>query len=587
MRYIALLGQANTHAAAARAAQASRILSRASSSWQVVCSAPGMSVICRDVDSRRKCVYTTHGGGIVLGKLFRSACDDEVATSETLEVRDAAELARHYWGRYVGFDADASGGHRVFRDPTAALPCFFARRHGLTIVFANLADYHALFPAPLSVNWYHLSKFLCVDRTISADTGFVELAQVLGGECITLRENATSRAFFWSPAEVYERGVIDDLDAATAQLADTTRRCIRSWGGCYDKVLHQLSGGLDSAIVLSCLPADRTEVLCLNSRTETLESNEAKLARLAARMHGRELIEVNDSWTSRPLETMLLASEIASPAQAIAQAESELLRQRLIAEQGVQALFTGQGGDHLFQRRRDPVVASEFIELHGLDPKVLTLIAQNARMTNHSVWAVARACVQHGIFHRHWEPYPTLRSTALLTDAGVALLADGTLDHPWLSEAGRLPIAKRKQLYDVIDCQTLHAIGHQPADLVHPLISQPLIECTLRIPTYILSLGGIDRGLARQAFAEELPAQIFERQTKGRYTSFWQNLVCENLSFVREMLLDGELVRGGVLSRTKAEAALSGAALLRGTHLLPLIQAVFAEAWIAAAVTNA
>lgn len=586
MRYIALLGQANANAAAERAAQASQILSRSSASWQIVCSEPGMSVICRDVDTRRKCVYSTRGG-IVLGKLFHCVDDREVATNEILEVRDAAELSRRYWGRYIGFESDASGGHRVFRDPTAALPCYLARTHGLTIVFADLADYHVLFPAPLSVNWYHVSRFLCVDRTISADTGFVEVTQVMGGESVTVRESWTSKTFFWSPAEVYERGIIDDPDAAATQLADTTRRCVRNWVGCYDKVLHQLSGGLDSAIVLSCFPTDRPEVLCLNTRTETLESDEAKLARLAAQMHWRELIEVNESWSSQPLEAMLFASEVASPAQVIARSESALLREQLVAQRGVQALFTGQGGDHLFQRRRDPVVASEFIELHGLDPKLLTLIAENARMTDHSIWTVARACVRHGIFHQHWEPYPDFRSSALLTDESVDLLDGVTLDHPWLSEAGRLPIAKLKQLYDVIDCQALYAIGHQPAELVHPLISQPLIECSLRIPTYILSLGGIDRGLARQAFAESLPAPILQRQTKGRYTSFWQNLVCENLGFVHEMLLDGELVRGGVLSRKKTEAALSGAALLRGTHLLPLIQAIFAEAWIAAAATNA
>lgn len=587
MRYIALLGQAGPHAATERAARALQLLCRYSTSWQPVCVESGMLVFCRDADARRRCVYRTTSGAVVLGKLFHHARNDEVSTADELNARDASELSRTYWGRYIGLEAGPNGGYRLFRDPTAALPCYFAHQGALTVAFSNLEDFRVLFPAPLSVNWHHLSRFLCADRTISADTGFMEVTQVLGGECVTGREDRSTRSFFWSPAEVYERGTIEAPGEAAAQLANTARCCVQSWAACYDTLVHQLSGGLDSAIVLSCFPAERPDVICLNTRTATFESDEAELARLAAKLHRRELIEVSENWSSQPLERMLRSAHIASPLQVIARAESDSLRECLVEERGVQALFTGQGGDHLFQRRLDPVVASEFVQLHGLKPRLLSVIEENARMSGHSVWTVARACMQHGILHRRWEPYPDFTLSALLTDTGRDLADRAAPEHPWLSERGRLPIAKHKQLYDVVDCQALYAAAHSPVEWVHPLLSQPLIECCLRIPTYVLSLGGVDRGLARKAFADVLPPQILQRQTKGRYTSYWHKLVTTNLPFIREMLLDGELARAGVLSRSKTEAALSGAALLRGTHLLPLIQAIFAEAWATAAVTSA
>ena len=49
-----------------------------------------------------------------------------------------------------------------------------------------------------------------------------------------------------------------------------------------------------------------------------------------------------------------------------------------------------------------------------------------------------------------------------------------------------------------------------------PLLSQPLVELCLRIPTYVLIRSGRDRALARRAFAADLPAEIVRALPKGR-----------------------------------------------------------------------
>jgi len=86
-----------------------------------------------------------------------------------------------------------------------------------------------------------------------------------------------------------------------------------------------------------------------------------------------------------------------------------------------------------------------------------------------------------------------------------------------------------------------------------PLTSQPLVELCLRIPTYVLIQSGRDRALARRSFERDLPTEIVRRQAKGRADQHMRNILDANLDFVRELLLDGLLVRHGFLNRAALE----------------------------------
>lgn len=89
-----------------------------------------------------------------------------------------------------------------------------------------------------------------------------------------------------------------------------------------------------------------------------------------------------------------------------------------------------------------------------------------------------------------------------------------------------------------------------------PLTSQPLLELCLQIPTFILAADGRERSLARKAFSEELPAPIAERRSKGAIEVFLTNAIMSNVAFVREVMLDGELVKNRLLERSVLERAL-------------------------------
>jgi asparagine synthase (glutamine-hydrolysing) len=127
----------------------------------------------------------------------------------------------------------------------------------------------------------------------------------------------------------------------------------------------------------------------------------------------------------------------------------------------------------------------------------------------------------------------------------------------------------------------------QPApEYVSPLLSQPVVELCLRIPSYVLFENGNDRGLARRAFAAEIPPEILSRQWKDRVQGFTESILLHGRTFARELLLDGVLVKQGLLDARKIETALSGRDARSTVSVGEILDHLVVEAWLRSWITN-
>ena len=115
---------------------------------------------------------------------------------------------------------------------------------------------------------------------------------------------------------------------------------------------------------------------------------------------------------------------------------------------------------------------------------------------------------------------------------------------------------------------------------VEPLVSQPLIEVCLRIPTYVLINGGKDRAIARRAFASDLPREIVQRHAKGGMEEYAKQILMRNIGFVRDVLFEGELVKRRFLDRSKLEQALSDRPHKVGSAMAEIYTYLSIEAWL-------
>jgi asparagine synthase (glutamine-hydrolysing) len=155
--------------------------------------------------------------------------------------------------------------------------------------------------------------------------------------------------------------------------------------------------------------------------------------------------------------------------------------------------------------------------------------------------------------------------------------------HPWYSSQKRIPSGKYWQIRGL---SRPYGVSSSFVDLsdpedVHPLLSQPLLELCLRIPTYVLASGGVDRALARRAFAAEVPRPILQRRIKGEVHLFPKDLYAKNRAFVRDLLLSGMLVNQGILDRQRIERALNDSPDVSDvTSPTPLLLTASVEAWL-------
>jgi asparagine synthase (glutamine-hydrolysing) len=531
--------------------------------------------------------------GVILGKLFEGDLDTGHGPSELMFDDKESHLVlesqgrcliHRYWGHYVAFLRDFSGKRRfILRDPTGGLPCYLTETAGIDVILSDIDDCVVLRVRPLSVDWEHIAAFFVHSRLVTRSTGHKEVKQLHAGECAAIHDDGVStRSFYWNPVDIYEAKAIEQPAEARARLGRVIRHCVNAWASCYDSIVHELSGGLDSSIVAACLAkgGGSTEVLCFNFFTQMSEGDERLYARAAAQSTGYALVETEACVSERTLESLFNPSRIATPARLGFLPASELLKQRLVIERRAGAIFTGQGGDHLFQQAGNKHIAAEYTHRHGLKAQLFGVVADVSRLTNQSIWSVFSAAITHGLLRRSFDPYTIFEAPSILSYEARASLSPHAYKHPWVENASSLPASKIKQVFDIVDCQPFYLRPCANAEQVHPLISQPIIEHCLQIPTYVLAHGGRDRGLVREAFAADVPTKIINRRSKGGTSSYFNRVRVENAQFLRESLLDGILVRNGVLERRELEKQLSERELILGKGLTPILNAARAEKWL-------
>jgi asparagine synthase (glutamine-hydrolysing) len=544
--------------------------------WQVTFEAPGMRVYCRDIRVNSSAVHVLHGNaGVVLGTVFQRVEDDghvprkamfgPPETTRIVATR-GRELVDHCWGRYVAFLHSPDRSTRIVRSPSGEIDCLSTSIGDIRVYFSGTEQCPLLEMREFTINWDYLAALVATLVTGTRQTGLREIERVMPGECITVRGDSVVRTSYWHPFDfVGETGATEPLHAAE-KLRRTTHACVGAWGSCYRSVLAMLSGGLDSSILVSVLDKapNRPRIVCLNNRNPyDAISDERRYARLVAQHVGCSLIE-REQDAQFSLEPLLHLPPLESPwTNVFAIGEAQRFRREVVHTHGIDAYFSGHGGDQIFFTGAADYMGADFVHEHLLHPKLLSVALQAARIRRGALWPTLAEGIRDGL---RSDPL----QAALRLYEFSPLVTEQTADHVrrqrlylphWFDAAERLPAPGK--CWQIISLST-NDILNDPWDLdadpeiVNPLLSQPLQELCLSIPSYVLSHGARDRGLARVAFRKDVPVEILKRRDKGAIADYAKAIWASNTGFVRSMLLDGALVTERLLDKTKVEKTLAG-----------------------------
>jgi asparagine synthase (glutamine-hydrolysing) len=544
----------------------------------------------------------SHQRGVIFGNLFRRGSGSRLNRSEAAADSGFADacltacrrrLTDSYWGAYVALLSDpTSGDWSVLRDCSGSIPCYYTLVDGVTIVFSDVRDLR-MRPAsatndawliPLEINWTYIAGFLAASQMQIRETGFIGVYELLAGESLQSTKGIRSVHIFWNPVSVAEADPLRDAGDACRELRETTCRCIEAWAGVHRHVAHSLSGGFDSTLVLSLLmrAENRPEVIAVNRFGFGPAEDERQYARLAAHTAGVELIEL--AHKTSPLESVCaeIPTTLKPNISQVFAGMDTAIRDALATADGIEDIWTGQGGDHLFMAIKTGMAVADCLRDNGLGPQLATVFRDAATLTGKSYFRLAREAHSLQRADRFFSVTEIKANTGFLATVGPFGEPDTYTRHPWALSSESLPPAKRMQILFLAEVLNRHRpnYGVQKLQEFHPLLSQPLIELCLRIPVYLLLATGKTRGLARRAFYGELPAAIRDRQQKGQTTHHVLGLVRDSRRYIAARLLDGRLADQRLIKRDELRGALEPHAPISGPALFALLACLAAEVWL-------
>ena len=593
--YIALLWNPRVQAQAQEAAILRSLLSR--TTWLPRLERPGLTLLTGYSARRALPVHVMrHASGIILGIIFsrsstRALTQAQIMSTDSLALSPDQvihNLSRHYWGGFVALISSRTTGEwRAYPGCSASNPCYYTTLRGVTLVTSDARHIYSRSdwntstgpPRPIAVNWEYLSQFLVDGQMQSRKTALTDVQEILAGETLAGGQSDPSITVTWNPTHFVDHTREVSLENYCEELHATAQFCIDAWAREHNWILHSLSGGFDSSLVLSLLAncGHRPHVVCINRYAAGPGEDERDYARLAALHATAPLVEcawgfenftLNESCLNTPIGAQPSIQSLLYPHEAAYVARLESAHQ-------FDAMWTGEGGDHLFIAYPTNLGVTDFLAAHGMRPKLVTVAKDAARLTGTSIPHLFRDAVYHRLrsslapgFSLNWK---SAYQFAVQTSA----------QHPWISLAGRLPPGKAEQIRLLLEVLHRHRPIAGSLDSIshHPLISQPLIEFCLGVPTYDLLCDGRSRGLARRAFSPNMPAVIINRETKGETTHSLAGVLRRSTEFVAEFLLNGLLDKHNLLDRTLIDSLKVSTTTAQNDALLPLCAALAAEVW--------
>jgi asparagine synthase (glutamine-hydrolysing) len=285
------------------------------------------------------------------------------------------------------------------------------------------------------------------------------------------------------------------------------------------------------------------------------------------------------------LDDILKITKSERPRFYIYNVEHSRFEAKVASDRGATALFGGAGGDGLFYQNTAVLAAVDYIHLKGARPWLWKVALDAARIDRLSVWTVVWRALAESLGDSTWNPLAQIGSGKNFVNPAVVAAVRNNQEyaHPWLEEASGVPHGKLWHAMAISSPLPFYDPLGSPddAESVYPIMSQPLIDLCLRLPTYVLINSGWDRAIARRAFSDELPVEIIRRRAKGSSTMSAKKLFENNIPFMRELLLDGHLVRAGLLDKKKLEKSLSPGRPVDGLSFGEiLIEHLCTEAWL-------
>ncbi|HTM81566.1 asparagine synthase-related protein [Asticcacaulis sp.] len=521
--------------------------------------------------------------GIIIGHVFSKALParrlwnftDDMAK----DIRDSRgqALIDHYWGGYVAvLDAPGEPSVEILRDPSGAMPCYYlsAPIEGVRVI---ASDMETLVAAGLHVpkpNWPALHRHLVAYEFRSAETCIDGLLELTAGCRLSIGGVDDLSKHCWLPKTFAAKPIGGDLEDISGQIAEIGTEVIRAWQGAYQHPLLGVSGGLDSSILAAVLAGSDARVSYFTMATTDADGDERVYTRALATGLGIDVLEW--FYQLRQVDiTKPTSAHLPRPLLCAFGQSEHTQKLALASERNLDAFFLGVGGDNVFCNLMSASPFLDRLYIEGISLGTWQTARDICRLTGCSIFELLIAAAKKaGQGNRYrWQ----VETDFLLPSPAP----HPPLTHPWLTKGPAVPPGKLAHIAMLTRIQgTIDGFSRfSSPPMVLPLLSQPLVEFCLSVPSWRWIESGRNRAPARRAFSDKLPRAVLDRRSKGTPNSFAFDVVDKNRPIARDQLLDGQLAQHGLINVDQVSRVLADNVVLKGFDHMRLAMLLEAEAW--------
>ena len=454
---------------------------------------------------------------------------------------------REGWGNYLAFGSQGSA-RTVDRAPLTGMPLYWAN-HGAGVVCASHLELLNEILPKLAIDWSFVAHALLFMNWRTDRTGIAGLSELLPGTGLVFDGDTTRVRTNWSPWDhiALDRDVADHVRALERAILRSVAASIAS----RPEIVIELSGGLDSSIVAAALKAAGANFSAITFATPGADGDERHFARAVAARCAIELVEIRHGDEEIDL---IAPPAIVAPRPGAYSVLGGIDRAFATALAGRdRAIFGGIGGDSVFGFDGSVAPILDACAAFGFSRRAFATLRDVARAGHATLWQALRLSARA---HRAGRRLGARRDATFLA---AELTGQWPFPHPWddgEETAAQARINHVQAIRYILDFLDRPARWHD-ADVVAPLLSQPVVEQCLSIPSWAWFAGGRDRAIARAAFANRLPADVVWRRGKGRLESMCAAAYLRQRPRLRDLLLGGRLAEQGLLDGAAIESYLA------------------------------
>lgn len=524
------------------------------------------------------------GYGFVLGEIHSQegnlVSQDAQAERIAAAPLDANALTADFWGNYVGIcRAPSQAGICILRAPFGSLPCLHARIEGNLVIASDLAMLRLAGLRPAIDETALIMRMAFRDLQVPA-TCIEQVRNIPGGRQLRISENEIHDEEVWSPWQVGgRRRWVESRREAGDLVRSAVMRAVRACRADAGHPLLLLSGGLDSSILAACLSSLGGGYSSINFVRTDSNADERHYARLVSGKLGSPLTE--REWHLAHVD--LERTDHASPdpvARLLMHSTNRLLTEAA-ADCGADLTIDGGGGDNVFFGFATVAPVLDAL-LHGETVgEAWDTATAIARIANASMPTVLRHTTSR-LFRRPCV-FRRRRNIHLLS-IGSAEIVPELARHPWLDAPRAESAGTAAHIGLLLSAQTWAEAPDLNTPLRHasPLATQPVASACLRTPSWWWFRDATSRVIARDAFAERLPAETVQRRSKGSPDSFAADIYAAHRARIREKLLDGQLSRRGLIDCAAIETLTANPAPMSDETCERILYLTQVETWLSA-----